>query len=245
MIGSATYIMVVEDVVVVMVDLDTEDVVVDVVAIAALLVWDLDMEHGEDLVMKAVGTVAVGMAAAVAVEAADVAEDVAEDVDVDVDVVSSGRSWQRMKKISQNRLINPKRLPSLHKTNQRLMRAKKQRKQANAVGSGVIVGDLEALDLASVTGTGVGAVAVACLLAVGVVMVDTVVLEDLETLDIVVEAVQVSEGVVWATLPDQLSMGLGHSSMKDAANLTWDPKILALLIVLLMGSPQRKLLHYL
>lgn len=234
MIGSA-------DVVVVVVDVDTEDVVVDVVAIAALLAWDMDMEHGEDMVTKAVGTAAVVMAVAVAVAvgAADVVGDVG------VDVVSSGRSWPRMKKIRQNKLINPKRPPSRLKTNQHLMRAKKQKKQANAVESGVTVGDLETLDLASVTGTGVGAVDVACLLGVGVVMVDTVVLEDLEALDMVVEVIQVSEGVVWATLPDQLSMGLGHTSMKDAANLTWDPKILALLILLLMGSPQRKLLHYL
>lgn len=69
---------------------------------------------------------------------------------------------------------------------------------------------------------------------VTVVGVATVVLEATGVVDVV----QVMEVVDSAMEQDQLLMDLGRILTKDAVSLTWDPKHLALLIVLLMGNRQ-------
>jgi len=93
-----------------------------------------------------------------------------------------------------------------------------------------------------VTGTGVDVVVHS---GAGVAMADMDPLEASEVMVmVVVEAVLVLGGLDWATMQDQLLVGPGHTSMKDAANLMWVLKKLVLQIVPLMGNLQQRRLHH-
>lgn len=109
----------------------------DAVAIAALLVWDSGMEHGEDMGMEDVGMEAVvGVAAG---DAGDVED--AEDVVVDC----SDQSLPRMQRNKQNsRTNNPKTALNLLKmTNQHLMLVRRKRRRVKGVDFGKVAADVD------------------------------------------------------------------------------------------------------
>lgn len=109
------------------------DITVVAVEIAALLVWDSDMEHGEDMDMvdvdMDVDVVVVDVVVAVAVG------DVAEDVD------SLDLNCPKIKKMNQNNPTNNQKtiLNHLKMTDQV---AKRTRKRLNAADYGEVVEDL-------------------------------------------------------------------------------------------------------
>ena len=207
-----------------------------------------DMEDVEDFVMEGVEDVDMDVGDADVVVAVDVA--VAE---------SSDLSWLKTAKNNQS---NPTTAPRQRKKPNLLQRPiKRTKRQANdgdyggvvedvagwvtwVEDHGVVVGDL-------VIGTGVDVAPLEVGVAMAVtavveVMVVAVVVEVSEAVEVMVavasEVIMALALLVLEVDPHPLEADPGHFSMKGAANLTWVPK--ALLIMLMMKNCRRKRLRH-